>query len=107
MEFDVIKIINEFALAFLLSQEGNSEKIKYLEKSLGEVLDALPEIDFDSMTEEEYFNLNYSHLSNHPGVYGYFQFKFILDLIDNKKEIDINTYFTLPSVQQSPSSDPV
>jgi hypothetical protein len=71
---------NEFAVAFFLSQKENQEKMDYIEKSLPEVLELLPKIDFNNFTEEEYFNMNYTKLGSNPNAYGYFQFKFILNI---------------------------
>lgn len=50
---------NEFAVAFFLSQDEYREKLDYIEKSLPEVLERLPEIDFQGLSEVEYFNLYY------------------------------------------------
>ena len=84
---------NEFAVAFYISQTENQEKLDYIEKSLPEVLERLPKIDFGNLTEEEYFNKNYTNLGSNPNVYGYFQFKFILDILNNKEDIDLLYYF--------------
>ncbi len=80
---------NIFAATFLLSKEENREKIKYIETSLEEVIRKLPKIDFKNMSEEEYFNANYSTLGIDPNAYGYFQFKFILDILKTKKNLSI------------------
>jgi len=85
---------NIFATAFLLSNEENKGKIKYLETSLEEVMNILPIIDFKNMSEEEYFNINYYKLSVDPNLYGYFQFKFILNILKNKDNIYINNMQT-------------
>jgi hypothetical protein len=84
---------NEFAVAFFLSQKGFQSKLDYIEQSLPEVLGRLPEIDFGSLSEEEYFNLNYTQLGRNPYAYGYFQFKFILDILKNNEDINILYYF--------------
>jgi hypothetical protein len=86
---------NEFAIAFYLSQKESQEKLEYLEKSVPEVLDLLPKIEFNNYTEEEYFNMNYTKLGSNPNAYGYFQFKFIQDILENKEDIDILHYFKL------------
>ncbi|MBP1631482.1 MAG: hypothetical protein H6Q15_2375 [Bacteroidetes bacterium] len=80
---------NMFALSFLLNENGNEEKIRYIEKSLEEILKRLPKIDFENMSEKDYFNANYNKLGNNPDAYGYFQFKFILDLLKTKEKITI------------------
>ena len=84
---------NEFAVAFFLSQIEYQEKLEYVEKSLSEVLQLLPKIDFNNLSEEEYFNMNYTKLGSNPNAYGYFQFKFILNILNNKEDIDILYYF--------------
>jgi len=84
---------NEFAIAFFLSQKENQEKMDFIERSLPEVLELLPKIDFNNSSEEEYFNMNYTQLGNNPYAYGYFQFNFILNSLHNKEDIDILYYF--------------
>jgi len=91
--FESERAANEFAIAFLNSNKENQEKLLFIEKSLHEVLKILPEIDFQNITEEEYFNLNYSKLAGNPNAYGYFQFKFILDILQNQDTINIVDYF--------------
>jgi hypothetical protein len=83
---------NEFAIAFLTRKEENMDKIKYIRKSLSDVLKILPKIDFGDLTEVEYFNTNYKQLGNNPNIYGYFQFKFILDLLNNQEKINLQKY---------------
>jgi len=83
---------NEFAVAFLGSKSENQEKINYLQETIPEVLKILPHIDCGNMTEEEYFNANHQMLSREPNTYGYFQLKFILDLLNNQDKIDLQKY---------------
>jgi len=83
---------NEFAVAFLISNEDNKDKIKYIRESLTDVLKILPNIDFTDMTEEEYFNTNYQQLGNNPNAYGYYQFKFILNILNNQEQINLQKY---------------
>jgi len=52
----------------------------------------MPGIDFGEMSEEEYFNTYYQQLGNNPNVYGYFQFKFILDILNNQEQINLQKY---------------
>ena len=80
-------------LPFISARKKNQEKLDYIEKSLPEVLERLPNIDFGNLTEEEYFNLNFTKLGSNPNVYGYFQFNFILDVLNNKEDIDLLYYF--------------
>lgn len=84
---------NEFAIAFFISNKENQERINFIKKSLQEVLEILPKIDFNNMSEEEYFNANYSKLGRNPDAYGYFQFNFILDVLNNQEDINILHYF--------------
>ena len=91
--FEDERAADEFAIAFLINNVENREKITFIEESLQEVLKKLPEIDFNNLSEEEYFNTNYTNLGRNPSVYGYFQFNFILDILNNKEEINILEYF--------------
>jgi len=83
---------NEFAITFLTSKVENKDKISYIRESLHEVLKILPSIDFGNMSEEEYFNTNYQQLGNNPNAYGYFQFKLILDILNNQEQINLQKY---------------
>ena len=83
---------NEFAIEFLTSDAQNRGRINYVKESLNEVLKVIPSIDFGEMSEEEYFNTYYQQLGNNPNAYGYFQFKFILDILNNREKIDILKY---------------
>jgi hypothetical protein len=83
---------NEFAVAFLTSKDANKEKVKYVKESLQDVMKILPAIDFGDMEEEEYFNSNYQQLGNNPNAYGYFQFKFILKILNNQEQINLKKY---------------
>lgn len=80
---------NMFAITFLRKDKENTEKLQYIENSLQEVIKRLPPIDFQNMTEEEYFNANYQTLGNNPDAYAYFQFKFILDITKDKNQIPL------------------
>ena len=85
-------VANKFAVAFLISQKENHRKIEFIENSLEEVLNLLPEVDLGDMTEEEYFDANYDGLGVDPNVYAYFQFKIILDILKTRDEIKIQNY---------------
>ncbi|MGE5457224.1 MAG: hypothetical protein ACM3RX_02600 [Methanococcaceae archaeon] len=84
---------NEVAIAFLKSNSENTGKLDFVKESLAEVLQILPKIDFGDMTEAGYFNANYKKLGSNPNVYGYFQLKFILDILNNPREISLKKYF--------------
>ena len=62
-------------------------------KSLTQVLEILPKIDFGNMSEADYFNANYQKMGGNPNVYGYFQFKFITDILNKQKDFSIRKYF--------------
>ena len=83
---------NEFAIAFLSSLKENQKKMEYIRKNLEEVIKALPPIDFGDLSEEEYFNKNYQNLGSNPNVYGYYQFNFILNILENQDQIDLQKY---------------
>jgi hypothetical protein len=84
---------NEVAVIFFRRNPENIEKLDFLKKSLTQVLEILPKIDFNNMSEVEYFNANYQKIGNNPNVYGYFQLKFILDILNNQKDFSIKQYF--------------
>jgi hypothetical protein len=84
---------NEVAVTFFRRNPENFEKLDFIKKSLTKVLEILPKIDFGNMSEAEYFNTNYQKIGSNPNVYGYFQFKFILDILNNQKNFSIKHYF--------------
>jgi hypothetical protein len=84
---------NEVAIAFLKRKPENLDKLHFIKESLKVILEILPKIDFGSLTEAEYFNANYKNMGSNPNVYGYFQLKFILDILNNSRDINIKHYF--------------
>ena len=84
---------NEVAVTFFRKNPENFEKLDFIKKSLTKVLEILPKIDFGNMSEAEYFNTNYQKIGSNPNVYGYFQFKFILDILNNQENFSIKHYF--------------
>jgi len=84
---------NEVAVAFLKSNSENLEKLDLIKESLQQIVAILPKIDFGGMSEAEYFNANYQKIGNNPNMYGYFQFKFILNILNNPGDVNIKLYF--------------
>ncbi|MCE5347586.1 MAG: hypothetical protein LLG13_15055 [Bacteroidales bacterium] len=84
---------NEVAIAFIKSDSANLEKLDFIKESLKQILEILPKIDFGDMSETEYFNANYQKIGNNPNEYGYFQFKFFLDILNNPGDVNIKLYF--------------
>jgi hypothetical protein len=89
---------NEVAIAFLKSNSENLGKLDLVKESLKEILLVLPKIDFGNKTEAEYFNANYKNLGSNPNVYGYFQLKFILDILNSPGDINLKMYFNKESL---------
>jgi hypothetical protein len=87
------KEANEVAVLFLKRNPENLEKLNFIKKSISQILGSLPKIEFGNMSEVDYFNTNYQKIGNDPNTYGYFQFKFILDALNNQKNISIRRYF--------------
>ena len=87
------KEANEVAVLFLKRDQENLEKLDFIKKSISQILETLPKIYFGNMSEVEYFDTNYQKIGNNPNTYGYFQFKFILDALNNQKNISIRKYF--------------
>ena len=83
---------NQFAVAFLINKDENLEKINYIKSTLEKILSLLPKINFNGMDEDAYFNRYYSDLGTNPNAYGYFQFKFILDILENMENLNIVAY---------------
>jgi hypothetical protein len=77
---------NEVAITFFRRNPENIEKLDVTKKLLTKILEILPKIDFGNMSEAEYFNANYQNMGSNPNVYGYFQFKFILDICKHPAE---------------------
>jgi hypothetical protein len=84
---------NEVAVTFFRRNPENLGKLDFIQRSLTKVLEILPKIDFGNLSEAEYFNANYQKMGSNPNVYGYFQFKFILDILNNQKNFSIKHYF--------------
>ena len=84
---------NEVAVKFFRTYPENIKKLDFLKESLTQVMEILPKIDFGIMSEAEYFNANYQKMGGKPNVYGYFQFKIILDVLNNQKDFSIKQYF--------------
>ncbi|MDH7604129.1 MAG: hypothetical protein QHH13_04440 [Melioribacter sp.] len=87
------KEANEVAVTFFRRNSANIEKLDYVEKSLKQVLEMLPKIDFGNLSEAEYFNANYKKIGNIPNLYGYFQIKFVLNALNNHEDFSIKHYF--------------
>jgi|WetSurMetagenome_2_1015567.scaffolds.fasta_scaffold05881_4 hypothetical protein len=83
---------NEVAVTFFRRNPENYEKLDSIKEILIQVLGILPKIGFGEMSEEVYFNTNYQKMGNDPNAYGYFQLKFILDILNEQKDFNIKQY---------------
>jgi len=88
--YDDERQANQIAYNFFASNDKNKSKLDYLKQQLEEVLEVLPKPDLKGMHESEYFETFYSEISQDPDIYGYFQFRYILEIIESKKNIDLN-----------------
>jgi hypothetical protein len=55
--------------------------------------------------EQDFFNAQYGALARNPYLYGYYQFRFILDSIDRRAELDFGSLL-FEAVAKQPQSGP-
>ena len=82
---------NHFAVAFHMRAADGEERLLHLgerlEAALHRLVDPTPEGD----EVAAFFNANYAALARDPSRYGYYQFRFILDSIAHRSELNFET----------------
>lgn len=79
---------NDIAVAFFLSSEDGETRLLALRPRLEEALARLSDPTPPGANETDFFNAQYAVLARNPYLYGYYQFRFILDSIDRRAELD-------------------
>jgi len=79
---------NHFAVAFHMRAAGGEERLLRLEELLEGVLFRLVDPTPEGEDAAAFFNANYAALARDPSCYGYYQFRFILDSIAHRDELD-------------------
>ncbi|MBI4787202.1 MAG: hypothetical protein HY782_09170 [Chloroflexi bacterium] len=78
----------EWAVAFWKTQPGAEERVRRVERAARRIWERLPNPVPAGQDSRAYFNENYTKgiISNTP-AYGYFQFSFLMDIMDRRQEL--------------------
>ena len=79
---------NDVAVAFFMRLEGGEAELVTLREKTAQAIQHLADptpIEEDPPT---YFNAHYAELARDPYQYGYYQFRFIVDSIDRRADLD-------------------
>jgi len=79
---------NDFAVAFHLRAAGGEQRLVRLRDLLESALARLNDPTPEGVDAASFFNTNYGALARDPSRYGYYQFRFILDSIAARDELD-------------------
>ncbi len=78
---------NDMAVAFFLDSTDGESRLLTLRPRLETALARLPDPTPSDTDEKDFFNDQYGALARNPYLYGYYQFRFILDSIDRRAEL--------------------
>jgi len=81
---------NDLAVAFHMETDHGEERLLALAGLLGQALTRLPDPTPLGESPAAFFNANYRELAVDPGRYGYYQFRFILDAIDRRADLEFS-----------------
>lgn len=90
---------NHFAVAFHMRATDGEERLLRLGELLQEALHRLVDPAPQGEDDAAFFNANYAALARDPSLYGYYQFRFILDSIAHRSELDFETLISQYSGQ--------
>jgi len=90
---------NHFAVAFHMAAADGEEKLLRLGELLEEAFHRLVDPTPEGEDAAAFFNANYAALARNPSRYGYYQFRFILDSIALRGELDFETLVSQQSGQ--------
>ncbi|MEW5825564.1 MAG: hypothetical protein AB1778_01925 [Candidatus Bipolaricaulota bacterium] len=82
---------NDIAVAFFGGLDGGDTLFHSLRPRLEAALARLADPTPPQSEEAQFFNSQYAALARDPYQYGYYQFRFILDSIDRRDELDFAT----------------
>jgi hypothetical protein len=80
---------NDIAVAFFMGSEDGEARLLALRSRLGAALARFSDPTPPEADERQFFNDQYAALARDPTLYGYYQFRFILDSIDRRAELDL------------------
>lgn len=90
---------NHFAVAFHMRAADGEERLLHLGELLEAALEHLANPTPEGENVAAFFNANYAALARDPSHYGYYQFRFILDSIAHRGELDFATLVSQYSSQ--------
>ncbi|MAL17293.1 MAG: hypothetical protein CL670_16400 [Balneola sp.] len=76
---------NEITIAYLESSQEGRDFLASIEPKLNALTNFLENPTPEGVSEEEYFNENYNELGSNAYHYGYFQFKFVKNVLDQSE----------------------
>lgn len=80
---------NEITVSYLESFDEGVQFLDYISPKVESLVAFLDNPVPEGITEEEYFNENYSQLGLDPYAYGYFQFKFVQNALQKRDVITL------------------
>lgn len=80
---------NEITVFYLESFDEGVQFLDYISPKVDSLVAFLDNPVPEGISEEEYFNENYSQLGLDPYAYGYFQFKFVQNALQKRGEITL------------------
>jgi hypothetical protein len=80
---------NDIAVAFYMGSEDGEARLVALRPRVEAALARLSNPAPPDTDASDYFNGQYASLARNPTLYGYYQFRFILDSIDRRAELDL------------------
>ncbi|MBO6585628.1 MAG: hypothetical protein JJ953_05950 [Gracilimonas sp.] len=81
---------NEITVAYLQSSEEGQNFLDTIEPKVNALVNFLENPAPDGVSEEEYFNENYAQLGMNAYHYGYYQFKFVKNALDQRNSITLD-----------------
>ena len=96
---------NDLAVAFFVASPNGQTRLLALRPRLEAALARLADPTPSGTGEQDFFNAQYGALARNPYLYGYYQFRFILDSIDRRAELDFGSLL-LEAIAKQPQSGP-
>ncbi|MBN1857736.1 hypothetical protein JW848_00860 [Candidatus Bipolaricaulota bacterium] len=79
---------NDLAVVFFVELEGGEEALVALRETIAQAIEHLVDPTPSEEDAAVYFNAHYAELARDPYQYGYFQFRFIIESIDQRDRFD-------------------
>lgn len=94
---------NDFAVGFFLTIDDGETRLLALSSRLEAALVRLSDPTPPDANERDFFNAQYAVLARNPSLYGFYQFRFILDSIDRRDELDFPSQVLDATGKQAPA----